>query len=95
MTRRLYNKYHKDAPKDAIYIGRGSPWGNPYVLGKDGERDEICVLYVKNILPSLDLTPLIGKSLVCYCYPKRCHGDAILKKLELLEKENTNDKKTN
>ena len=24
-----------------IYIGRGSKWGNPFVLGKDGDRTEV------------------------------------------------------
>lgn len=27
---RVWNKHHKNAPADAVYIGRGSPWGNPF-----------------------------------------------------------------
>lgn len=27
---KVFNKHHKNAPKNAVYIGRGSIWGNPY-----------------------------------------------------------------
>ena len=79
---KVHNKHHNTAPNDAIYIGRGSPWGNPYVIGRDGDRNEVCDKFEKNVLPHLDLTKLIGRDLVCFCKPARCHGDAILKKIE-------------
>lgn len=78
---RIHNKHHRTAPPDAVYIGRGSPWGNPYVIGKDGTRDEVCDLYEKNVLPSLDVESLRGRDLICFCHPQRCHGDSILRKL--------------
>ena len=28
-----------------IYIGRGSKWGNPFVIGKDGSREEVVEKY--------------------------------------------------
>jgi len=74
----VFNKHHGTPPADAVYIGRGSPYGNPFVIGKDGNRDEVCDRFEKEILPDLDLTPLYGKDLVCFCSPQRCHGDAIL-----------------
>lgn len=76
----VYNKHHRNAPPDAIYIGRGSPYGNPFVIGRDGDRDEVCDKFEREVLPSLDVTALRGKSLICYCKPARCHGDAILRK---------------
>lgn len=76
----VHNKHHGTAPSGAVYIGRGSPWGNPYVIGKDGTRDDVCDLFEKNILPTLDVSKLAGKHLICFCAPHRCHGDAILKK---------------
>jgi len=79
---KVHNKHHKTAPIDAVYIGRGSPWGNPYVLGKDGDRDQVCDLFEQNVLPTLDLGALRGKDLVCFCAPKRCHGDSILRALK-------------
>ncbi len=71
-----------------VYIGRGTPWGNPYPVGKlDGqyERDESIALYKthfeKNILanPSLrkGLLGLRGMRLACHCKPLACHGDII------------------
>ncbi len=66
------------SPPDAVYIGRGSPWGNPFVIGRDGTRDDVCDRFSREILPTLDLAPLRGKHLVCWCKPARCHGDALL-----------------
>lgn len=78
---KVHNKYHKTAPSDAVYIGRGSPYGNPFVIGEHGTRDEVCDRFRDEILPTLDVSALIGKDLVCFCKPKRCHGDDILAKV--------------
>lgn len=75
---RVHNKYHRTAPADAVYVGRGSQWGNPYVIGKDGTREEVIELYRIHVLPHLDLAPLKGKHLVCFCAPKACHADLLL-----------------
>ena len=82
---KVHNKYHDTAPPDAVYIGRGSPYGNPFVIGQHGTRDEVCDRYEKETLPNLDLTPLIEKDLICFCKPQRCHGDAILREVEKLK----------
>ena len=78
MTPRLYNRHHRDAPSDAVYIGRGSPWGNPFRIGVHGNRAEVIERFRCETLPTLDLQPLRGKSLVCYCAPLPCHGDVLL-----------------
>lgn len=78
---KLHNKYHKTAPPDAKYIGRGSPYGNPFVVGKHGTRDEVCDRFEAEILPTLDVEPLRGFDLVCFCAPARCHGQSIMRKL--------------
>ena len=75
---KVHNKHHKTAPRDAVYIGRGSVWGNPFVIGQDGTRDEVCDRFEREILPTLDLSLLRGRDLICYCKPYRCHGDSIL-----------------
>lgn len=85
---KVHNKHHNTAPVDAVYIGRGSSWGNPWIIGVDGDRDEVCDLFERATLPHLDLTPLIGKDLVCFCAPKRCHGDALLRAAAELEAKN-------
>lgn len=76
---RVHNKHRRTAPADAVYIGRGSPWGNPYKIGEDGSRERVIEMFETRVLPYLDLTPLKGKHLVCYCKPAACHGDLLLK----------------
>jgi hypothetical protein len=78
---RVLNKRIDGEPEGSVYIGRGSPYGNPFVIGPHGDRDQVCDMFEAMILPKLDLEPLRGKDLVCFCKPLRCHGDAIMAKL--------------
>jgi hypothetical protein len=82
----VHNKYHNTSPNGAVYCGRGSAYGNPFVIGRDGDRDEVCDKFESLILPTLDVSKLKGKDLVCFCKPKRCHCDAILLKANKEEK---------
>lgn len=67
-----------------VYVGRGSEWGNPFILDKDGTRDEVCDKYdwYLDRKPSLDPANLKGCVLVCYCYPNRCHGDELARRAD-------------
>ncbi|ARQ95298.1 hypothetical protein [Bradyrhizobium phage BDU-MI-1] len=77
---KVYNKHHKNAPADARYIGRGSPYGNRFIIGEHGDRDEVCDLFEQEQLPNMDVRELANCDLVCFCAPHRCHGDSILLK---------------
>ena len=71
----------------AVYIGRGSKWGNPFIIGKDGNRTEVIAQFrayaEKRLVQEPEwLEPLRGKDLTCYCYPERCHGDVIVSLIE-------------
>ena len=71
------------APASAVYIGRGSAWGNPYVIGKDGNRNMVIAqfrAYAERRLAENPnwLVPLVDKDLVCFCAPLACHGDVIV-----------------
>ena len=71
----------------SAYIGRGSLYGNPFVLDRDGTRDEVCDHYEQNYLPFKPsihraLPDLRGKVLICHCHPKRCHGHALLARIK-------------
>lgn len=77
---RVYNKHHGNAPEDAVYIGRGSPYGNEFEIGTHGDRDQVIRRFECEQLPTMDVSRLTGKSLVCFCAPHRCHGDSILLK---------------
>lgn len=72
----------RDAEAD-IYIGRNGEgkWGNPFVLGRDGNRDDVIARF-REWLPTqpqlmADLPELIGKTLGCHCHPRACHGDVL------------------
>ncbi len=79
MNPRVYNK-RNNPPKDAVYVGRGSPWGNPFHIGKHGTREQVIERFRCETLPTLDVSALKGKSLVCYCAPLACHADLLLAK---------------
>jgi uracil-DNA glycosylase len=82
---RVLNKHRDVIHASAVYCGRGSPYGNPFVVGRDGNRDEVCNRFEAEILPTLDVSGLRGKDLVCFCAPLRCHCDAILRKANMTE----------
>ena len=71
-----------------VYIGRPSKWGNPYAIGKDGTRAEVIQKYEDYIRSSPILMraipALAGKTLGCWCSPKPCHGEVLLKILKEL-----------
>ncbi len=75
----------RDKESVGIYIGRPTHFGNPFVIGKDGIREEVIAKYREWIyLPEqLELRKLVqkvlkGKDLLCYCKPEACHGDVLL-----------------
>lgn len=65
-----------------IYIGHGTIWGNPFIIGKDGSRSEVIAKYriyaLKNKEIMESLPKLKGKVLGCWCKPKACHGDVLI-----------------
>jgi len=96
--------HFKREPYD-IYVGRPSKWGNPFthiadkktvaqfVVSSREEAVEAYQLWItegegKHLLE--DLHELKGKVLGCWCAPKSCHGDVLLK---LIEEKYGNDEK--
>ena len=80
---KVHNKKHGTAPAGAVYIGRPSKWGNPFVIGRDGNREQVIAKFEKWILgqPQLlaQLHEIKGKDLVCFCAPEACHGDVLVR----------------
>lgn len=81
---RVLNKRRDQIPSSAVYIGRPSVFGNPFVIGKDGDRAEVIRKYAawiksKPALMQQARQQLKGKDLVCWCAPEACHGDVLLK----------------
>lgn len=69
-----------------VFIGRPSEWGNPFEIGKDGNRQQVIKKYEEWIKkqPNLmnNLYELRGKKLGCFCHPLACHGDILVKLIE-------------
>ena len=78
----VHNKYKSTAPADAVYIGRPTKWGNPFVIGPHGTRQEVVQKYKDYILSNQSLLSqlheLRGKDLICFCAPQQCHGDILI-----------------
>ncbi len=65
-----------------VYIGRPGPWGNPFILGKDGYREEVIAKFASFLASRPDLVArarleLAGRVLGCWCAPLACHGDVL------------------
>lgn len=75
-------------PPDVMRVSRGTPWGNPVVIGVGVGRSESIRrfrLYAIDRLirePSW-LDPLEGKRLACYCAPLACHATVLVELLGL------------
>lgn len=73
-------------PDGAVYIGRGGPWGNPYIIGIHGGRYEVIRKYAELLWAKVrgdagleeELARLHGRDLVCFCKPLPCHGDVLV-----------------
>lgn len=72
---------------DVVYVGRnarhGDPfWGNPIVLRREIDREMVLAQYeawlktADHILDRID--ELRGKTVVCHCFPRLCHGMILL-----------------
>jgi hypothetical protein len=66
-----------------IYIGRPSKWGNPFVVGEHAARGECIALYEEwlreNAALIAALDELRGLVLGCWCAPRACHGDLLVR----------------
>jgi hypothetical protein len=80
---------HCKRSKFDVYIGRPSPWGNPFshkagtlAQFKVATREEAIARYEAWLLEQPELIErakqeLRGKILACWCSPLPCHGDVL------------------
>jgi hypothetical protein len=69
-----------------VDIGRGrdgkGKWGNPFIIGPDGSRAEVIAAHEAWFMQSdllAEVDTLRGMDLVCWCAPRACHGDLLLR----------------
>jgi len=76
-----------------VYIGRPSIWGNPFKIGIHGNRQEVIEKYEEHIRSSpllmAGLEHLQSRTLGCWCPPKHCHGEVIIKLIREIEESET------
>lgn len=80
-----------------VYVGRPSEWGNPFVIGSDGSRDDVIDKFKAYLWkrmrnePELEnkLLALDGKVLGCYCAPQPCHADVLVRSVEWIKEKNS------
>jgi hypothetical protein len=86
-----------------IYIGRPTPLGNPFRLEKEDQREQVVAQYATwlreelkrgNQEVTLALNELYRRlkrqgsvTLICFCAPKRCHGEIIAEHLKKMAEE--------
>ncbi|WP_101925582.1 MULTISPECIES: DUF4326 domain-containing protein [Luteimonas] len=67
---------------EARVVARPSRWGNPFRIGIDGDRAECVVRFARQLdadPAALDLAPLRGCNLACWCsLDGPCHADVLL-----------------
>lgn len=80
---RVYNLHREDVPSGAAFVGRSTKWGNPFVIGKDGDREMVVWKYREYLLSNEILLQQVrrelrGRDLACFCAPAPCHADVLL-----------------
>jgi len=73
-------------PADAVVIQRPSRWGNPFVIGRDGNREDVLGKHRAWLWDEIkvgrialtDLVALDGAALLCCCAPMPYHGETLL-----------------
>lgn len=83
---KVYNHYHQNAPRGTVNVGRPSKFGNPFIVGVHGSRNEVVDMYeqwldrpAQTDLREAVKRELKGKNLLCFCAPKKCHADILLR----------------
>lgn len=72
-------------PPNTVYVGRGSRWGNPFVIKLCGSREEALKRYRRLMTAGMPWRiaeareELRGKNLACWCrLDTPCHADILL-----------------
>ena len=80
-------------PENTVKVDRTTKWGNPFVIGggpmgRHALDHEGAVGFFRAMLADpelreaagypIDLSPLRGKNLACWCAGKHCHADVLI-----------------
>ena len=73
-----------DRTAAGLYVGRPSKWGNPFVIGRDGDRAQVIAKYRAWVVEQPQLMAALAEvreaeALVCWCAPLACHAEVLIK----------------
>lgn len=79
----IHNRSHYTGGAPGVYVGRPTKWGNPFVIGRDGTREEVIAKFEAYLRRSPTLMAaaqreLKGKDLTCWCAPLPCHAQVLM-----------------
>lgn len=74
----------QEIPEGAVLVDRTTRWGNPIRLEHEKDRGSVLAQYEEWLKTQPELiaavkTELKGKHLVCWCTPKACHANVLLR----------------
>ncbi|MGE0129305.1 MAG: DUF4326 domain-containing protein [Blastocatellales bacterium] len=87
---------------ESVYVGRPSVLGNPFCIGKDGERSTVISKYRRwlwnelqrgsgLVFDELHRLAKLAKSgdliLACWCFPEKCHAETIKAAVEWISSQ--------
>jgi hypothetical protein len=91
---RVLNRHHHQGkpPEPFVYIGRGTPLGNPFKVEEHGEAAlDLFATHLREAVERRDPAVLEAMEaitpqhfLLCSCKPRPCHGDAVVEMWEWL-----------
>ena len=67
-------------PENTVRVARPGKWGNPYTVADEGDAERAVARYRNRMaIQAVDLRPLRGKNLACWCpLDGPCHADVLL-----------------
>jgi len=80
MPERIQRKRTKGwkMPPNTISVCRPGKWGNPFTFANSGNVHPV-LRFACEVAPLLDVSPLRGKNLACFCpLDVDCHADVLL-----------------
>lgn len=72
------------APKNSVYVGRPTKWGNPFTTIPNHRTRDQCIALYRRYAEATFTTEevgqqLAGKILLCWCDPEEpCHADVLV-----------------
>ena len=103
MSVTVVNRHKPDNLGPRVYVGRGTPLGNPFRMEREADRATVCSQYAvwlrkQYTLPGSPqraaLAALVARHragealrLECFCAPKQCHAHFIQHAIERLSED--------